>query len=363
MRKLVSIRTIDEVHPITFLNEQGELEEASAIEKIVIGGWNVVARKGAHNVGELCVYGEIDTIFPADKPIFAFLEGKRLKTKKLKKVLSQGIVFTIPELYDDCPLFVRAINEGIEFGEGDDITQLVEATKYDEYTQTGKGDGVKLPPSNARGSFPNFIPKTDEERIQNRAKELKYEWGAKTVVEREKLHGSSITIYCRNAPSTIEGLPDSLHYGICSRNLDLKLEGDSPFILRGLPVLIKLVELCGHTKESFAIQGELIGPGINGNPYRLETHDIKFFTAYDIENKKRLNDENLSLLIGDILGEDLCPFMGCYELNPNMDLILAKVEGMSALNPKVRREGSVFRAVDGTFSFKAVSNDWLLHEK
>jgi len=50
-RKLASIRKIDNISPI---------EGADRIERITIGGWNVVSQKGLYNIGDLVVYCEID---------------------------------------------------------------------------------------------------------------------------------------------------------------------------------------------------------------------------------------------------------------------------------------------------------------
>ena len=75
MRHLVTIQRVKAVRPI---------ENADAIEVADILGWHVVVKKGEFKAGDLCVYGEIDTIFPADNKYFAFLEGKRIRTKKLR---------------------------------------------------------------------------------------------------------------------------------------------------------------------------------------------------------------------------------------------------------------------------------------
>lgn len=86
MRKLVTIRRISEIRPIP---------DADLIERAKIDGWNVVVKKGEFCVGDLCVYGESDSVFPSDDERFAFLEGKRLKTKKMRGVVSQGIAFPV----------------------------------------------------------------------------------------------------------------------------------------------------------------------------------------------------------------------------------------------------------------------------
>jgi RNA ligase (TIGR02306 family) len=367
-RALVYLANVDAIEPITFLNAEGELEECANIEKLVTGGWNMVVQKGRFEVDQLFVYAECDTILPADIPLFSFLEGKRIKTKKLKGVVSQGVCFTIPEIlevisgnmlpYD----FIDFQNK--EWSEGDDWTELVGATKYDEYsTSKGGNNSLKQMPQDVRGKFPSSIPKTDEERIQNLAKELKYDWKGKRVVAREKVHGSSITIYAKVDPAH-EDLPSRLDFGICSRNFELHLHSHETnnYVKAGLPSLHNLLSHCLASKESIALQGELLGPGINGNPYNLPDFKILFFTAYDINDKYRYTDAELCQLL-HILDLDNCPLIDVFELDGEMSSLLEKADAKSALYSKYDREGYVARGVDENFSFKVISNKWLLKEK
>jgi hypothetical protein len=98
-------------------------------------------------------YGEIDSIFPIDNPTFAFLGGKRLKTKKLRGQISQGIAF---------PLTILGNTNALE---GEDFTDYFGITKYEPQLDSSIR-GL------AKGNFPIEIPKTECERIQNRKKIL-----------------------------------------------------------------------------------------------------------------------------------------------------------------------------------------------
>lgn len=361
-RSLVYLSNVDELNEITFLNQEGNLEVCANIERLTTGGWNLVVQKGRFNVDELFVYAECDTILPVDIPLFVFLEGKRIRTKKLKGVVSQGVAFTIPEILDVMSLTTWGTEhyrfwEDVEFEVGDDWTELVKATKYDEYSNNGrKGDGVKLPPANARGAFPSFIHKTDEERIQNLAKELKYDWQGKEVLITEKLDGSSITIYC-DIRVDVEG-------GICSRNLDLKLDStESHFIKTGTPYLQELVNYCCLYERSLALQGEIIGPGIQGNPYKLTEHKIYFFNVFDIDAGRKI-EPYPALDIMNQLDVSSVPVQQRAAIKDwSMEDVLEIADGASVLNSKTTREGVVIRALDGSFSFKVISNKWLLKEK
>ena len=86
-RKLATIARIDELHPIP---------DADNLERAIIRGWNVVVKKGNHQVGELVVYCEIDSLLP-ERPEFEFLRprGFRIRTIKLRGQCSQGIIFPL----------------------------------------------------------------------------------------------------------------------------------------------------------------------------------------------------------------------------------------------------------------------------
>ena len=100
-RKLVTLRRISAINPI---------EGADRIEKASIDGWTVVVNKGDFFVGDFCIYFEVDSLLPI-VPVFSFLakngvkkledgtEGYRLKTIKLKNVISQGLALPISSFF------------------------------------------------------------------------------------------------------------------------------------------------------------------------------------------------------------------------------------------------------------------------
>lgn len=172
MRKLATIRKIADIQPI---------EGADAIEVATVDGWKVVVKRGEFNVGDLCVYFEIDSVLPI-RPEFEFLrkgcyvkkdwliteqnptgEGFRLRTIKLLGQISQGLVIpleTVPEkgitrafrFYDENGVHHRVVSH-----EGEDVTDVIGVVKWDP----------PLPAQlsgRAKGNFPSFIPKTDQER-------------------------------------------------------------------------------------------------------------------------------------------------------------------------------------------------------
>lgn len=102
MRKLVTIRKIDNISPI---------EGADAIECATVGGWSVVVKKGEFQVNQLILYFEIDSWIPTEVAPFLTkpdhfpkeyngVKGERLRTVKLKKCLSQGLILKIDDCFD-----------------------------------------------------------------------------------------------------------------------------------------------------------------------------------------------------------------------------------------------------------------------
>ena len=87
MRKLASIQKIKAIQPI---------EGADAIDHASVLGWQLIVKKNEFNVGDLCVYCEIDSLLP-EKPEFEFLRPRkmRIQTIRLRGQISQGICFPL----------------------------------------------------------------------------------------------------------------------------------------------------------------------------------------------------------------------------------------------------------------------------
>jgi RNA ligase (TIGR02306 family) len=340
-RKLASIRQISEIRPI---------EGADAIELAIVDGWNVVVAKNVnHKVGDYVVYCEIDSFLPI-KPEFEFLrkssykkmgdqEGFRLKTIKLRGQISQGLILPLDE--------VIPFPNNLDYMEvGKDVTELLGIVKYEPPIPTELAGKVK-------GLFPSFIRKTDEERVQNLVSEYE-NWKVQSQHKfyvTEKLDGSSATFYYKDGV-----------FGVCSRNLELlETEGNTFWkVARELDLENKMKEY----GNNISIQGELIGEGIQGNPYKIKGQTVKFFTGYDIDKQNRINFVRFVILLQS-MGLEHVPVL---ELNPEYGFVLPETveemlkysEGKSELTPNTEREGVVVRSVDGTISFKAISNKFLL---
>ena len=334
-RKLATLRRIKKLMPI---------EGADAIELALVDGWQVVVAKNVgYQQNDLVIYCEIDSFLPIREE-FEFLrrtsykkmadrEGFLLRTIRLRGQISQGLILPITVLGDN----TSGLYEGM------DVTEKLGIVKYEAPIPASLQGKVK-------GSFPSFIPKTDEERVQNLEKEYnQLIFSSKhQLYVTEKLDGSSYTAYFNRG-----------QFGVCSRNLELlETEGNTYWkVTRDLKIEEKLRSL----GRNISLQGELIGEGIQGNPYKLRGQTVKFFTGYDIDSGRRIPiREFLDLL--KKLGLESVPVLhlGDFILPQTVPDMLKWADGPSQLNPNFPREGVVVRSLDGTVSFKSISNQFLL---
>ena len=339
MRKLASIRKIASIRPIP---------EADAIECVTVDGWDVVTKKGEFSVGDLVVYLEIDSWVPTELAPFLSkgkeprefngVKGERLRTVKLRGQISQGLIL---------PLSILSVetNSGGYLGDWDQFEGL-EVTEQLGIQKWERPINPQLA-GLAKGNFPSFIPKTDQERIQNIKHVLEdpYERYEVTI----KLDGSSFTAYHRDG-----------EVGVCSRNLELKPSDDNAFwrVARKYGVLELLA-----ARGNYAIQGELIGPGIQGNQEKLEDLEMYVFDVFDIDAQSYLTAEKRYNFLLDTELQHVPIIYPHTAIPQTLEKVLAMAEGPS-LNPKANREGLVFKSTrNPQLSFKAISNSWLLKEK
>lgn len=341
MRKLATIRKIDELNPI---------EGADAIECAVVGGWKVVAQKGLYQVGDLAVYFEIDSWIPTEiAPFlskgkepreFEGVKGERLKTIKLRGQLSQGLLMPLDEVKRFGPDQDVGFHVPVTWAEDEDVTEALGIKKWEKPINAQLA-GV------CRGNFPSLIPKTDQERVQNLKKEIAAAQGM-MFEATEKLEGSSMTVY------QLKG-----EFGVCSRNMDLKESEGNAFWATARKDDIEAKMRAVDEFWDFAIQGELIGPGIQGNIYKLSQPEFRVFDVYDIMKGEYLLPEARRELIHN-MGLKHVPVIAPYfTLNATVDELLAMAEFKSEL-ASVEREGVVFKQNDGGMTFKAISNKYLL---
>lgn len=345
MRKLATIQRITDIKPIP---------NADAIEVASILGWKVVVKKDEFNVGDLVVYCEIDSLMPK-RPEFEFLKHSkyRIRTVKLRGQISQGICFPLDILSIDLRWHIREMEmaklhniHGADGAVGMDVTNALGVEKYEPPIPAELA-------GEAKGAIPSFLIKTDEDRIQI-LPEIPIKYGGKEFVETEKLDGSSTTIFWK------DGL-----FGVCGRNWEY-YESPTNSIWK-FARKNHLEEKMGELGRNLALQGEIIGEGIQKNKYKLKGQTIRFFRVFDIDKYEYLSyDEMLELL--EKWGLESVPILNKNFIMPNsVDEIIEHAIGKSVLNPDVEREGVVFVRYEakeqGRVSFKSISNKFLLDNK
>jgi len=363
-RKLASIRRIAEIIPIP---------HADKIVVAKIDGWQVITQKTNFQSGDLCIFFEVDSFLPVREE-FEFLrdkcfkstknlgDGFRLKTMKMRGELSQGLALPF-ELFHELYYHGQSEYDSVEclFQEGHDVTELLKVQKYEKPIPVHLQGKIK-------GNFPGFLRKTDQERVQNSKRDLLEYWEDSFEVTT-KLDGSSMTAYIYDD-----------YYGCCSRNVDLKFDlleetQDNTFVQTAIKY--DLFGACDELFERngfhYALQGELMGPGVQGNREKLNEHHFYLFDIWNIDTQQHvLPRERMEYVIYlqskgfNIEHVPIIePSIKLQEWLPEGDAIpsiLQKASEYKSINHPIS-EGLVFKSLNNSFSFKAINNNYLLKEK
>lgn len=386
------------------LNKNGERELAyvACIEDVKLipnydrveyarigAGWWVIVKKDEFKVGDLCIYFEVDSKVPETEP-FMFLESRHFKVKTLKmcKVISQGLIIHPSEF-----------NFNRELVEGEFLTKELGVTYAEAEDNERKGKGpdkyakmAQRHPSifkkkwarwlmkrewgrklmfrffgkkkDTRG-WPAWVVKTDEERCQN----LSYLFNGGDHgkwIATEKIDGTSTTF-------TMKGYGRKREFYICSRNVvfdkpdkkcfyetNVYIEMAQKYTIES--IMDKIMAQYGDL-EFLTIQGETYGEGVQKRDYGLKEHKLAIFNViygYKDGRVERLNPLEMKVVMDywnlptvPIVATDFVLPATCEELLDYAASAPSEIDGGM-------REGVVFRSYDGTQSFKAVSNEFLL---
>lgn len=408
-RQLAYVVTVDAIEPIPGKDR---------VECARVGGWTCMVPKGAMHAGDPAIYIEIDSLVPLDREVFKFCEryhGK-IKTQKFRnpdgsQFWSQGLLMAASDFgwTIDSAQFAGGLDfivddEGVQHIPRDEsmfLTKKLGITYYEAEDNRRKAASDPYAPVKAalnrhpkiakkygrfiknhrfaqiifmflfgkkkdkKKSWPDWVKKTDEERVQNMPWILddKSEWFA-----TEKIDGTSSTY-------TMRGRGRKREFYICSRNVcfdtpekmstgayyDTNVYQEMGIKYDIENVLSSLMEV-DETLEFVTIQGETYGAGIQKREYGLKGHDFMAFNlifGYKDGRKERLNPKEMT----DILtgyGVPCVPIINEYFIMPDtVEELLDIATGNSAIDGKLR-EGIVFRSPDGERSFKAVSNEFLM---
>lgn len=416
-RSLAHIEKVKEIIPIP---------GADNIEKIIVLGWELIARKGEFKEGDPCLYIEIDSKVPSNDPRFAFLskKGFKIKTLKLNRfgIISQGLALPLQEF----PEFDK-----IKYKTGTDVTKQLGITKILDLEEIKQQKiekfnrerikeikfniackkhpkffssklGKKIKKSNfwrnvfgflfggkvkQPKKFPSYIVKTDEERCENLPWVTTYK---NALVATEKIEGTSTTFAIRFKNKKKK----KYEISVCSRNVrQADIYQKCMFeknVYWDMYNKYKVEEALKDIAKKYnadivIIQGETYGPDIQGNIYELE--EVQFL-AYNLILGYTEGSKEFELALKDSLGKykrvgdcmqtriDTITAKGILEkynipwvpildrnyiIPDTMELLKQAATAKSVINPKVLREGVVYRSEsDPMFSFKNVSNEYLL---
>lgn len=365
-RKLASVQRIKAIKSI---------EGADKIEIVQVLNWDCVAKKGEYQVGDTVIYFEIDSLLP-DIPMLEWLRGSswsqklnkyKISTHKFRGQISQGLVIPIKDLKE----LYNQINDnnGIAYPinvvaptEGDDLTEILNIEKYEPPVSNG-----------ALGEVINhewYVPKTDEERIQVCAEDVLPEYIGKTDwYASVKLDGTSCTVGLFEDAFLIGGR-NQWFKGPNMYTETVKKYGDIEKHLRGYQKL---------TGKYIVFQGELCGPGIQSNKLGLKEKEWYIFNVFISDTGKMDSYKKVDLLrmlnFCDDFGLNHVPiiehdykfsFDGYSNNDEIVNGLLSYVDNLKYRTyfedaaPSQIAEGAVFRKNDMTYSFKVVSNKFLL---
>ena len=398
-RELAYVVYIDDIQPI---------EGKDRVECAVVGGWTIMVRKGQFQIGDPAIYFEIDSKVPETEP-FEFLAQKhyKIKTQKYGKFYSQGLLMAAEDFgwkigsaqFAGGFLYI-VDDEGVQHYPGNEcafLTKKLGVTYYDPADNARKGSGIdkykKMAGRHPKifrnpiikwiykrdwgkkflfiffgkkkdsRNWPQWVVKTDEERIQNMPFILKdkCEW-----IATEKIDGTSTTFTMKR------GKFGANDFYVCSRNVVFDKPDKKCFYDTNVYVEMAekynienvLAEILKKDKslEFVTIQGETYGEGVQKRNYSLKGHD---FMAFNLIFKRkneapvRLNPIQMTTFLAEYW-IPCVPIVNQHFILPDtVEELLAYATDHSMVDGGMR-EGVVFRDYNGERSFKAVSNEFLM---
>lgn len=383
-RSLAHIETISWIKPI---------EGADKIELCGVLGWQcVIAKKDNFKVGDKIIYVEIDSVM-LPKPEFEFLKDRnyRVKTIKLRGMVSQGLVLPLSSLNGNC-------KSPDEYSIGEDVTELLGVTKYltpsernelyqeEKVIKNGKNKLKKFMmkyswfrklvfKKKQSNEFPSWFSKSDETRIQSLNWDKFYEaFKDKEVYITEKVDGQNSNFTSTYIPNNIpiigKYLPKKWQFIVASRNL---INNDKDSLYWKVARKYNIEQILKEN-PTLTIQGEQCDTKVQGNKYKVTEPMFWVFNIIDHEKNYHYSIEemqvfcqnyNLNLvpiLNNTVKGSKDNIFPKLSDIGSTVEDFLEFSKGKSIL-ADIQREGVVIRCIENgkkLLSFKVINNDFLL---
>lgn len=353
MRELAIIAKIQDVQPI---------KGKDRIELATVENYTVIVEKGKYRVGDLVVYVFYETVLPV-KPEFEFLRarcynklynGFRIRAMKMGGVYSNGIVF---------PLSILPSNVSVK--EGKNVGEILGIVKYAPEDIEEKKNKQTYNPLMKKlmrykvfrtlfkrkklvYDYPITVPKSSETNVQKLFDEYKEKYDDEVFYVTEKLEGQSATYML---------IGKKREYRVYSHNVMRDPKGNGNWELVGKKLNMK--KILKKYKTNYTIQGEIVGPGIQKNIYKFDDMKLYVFKIIETDSGRALSYAEMVMLCHE-LGLETVPQLETRIGLPNtLEDCLIEADNKSVLNPKVPREGIVYRnTTKSDIGFKVKSREY-----
>lgn len=129
-------------------------------------------------------------------------------------------------------------------------------------------------------------------------------------------------------------------------------------------LVLKSEQIWKEEGKQYALQGELVGPGIQGNREGLTEYKVLLFRIYDIVERKFLDHEDF-IDVCSTYKMDMVPQLETVKpFQYSLKELLEMSKGKNIIGKNI--EGIVYKSVnkvDGeTLHFKVINNDYLLEK-
>lgn len=363
----VSIETIAEIHP----HPNADRLELATLDRL---DFSFVVQKGLYQQGDEVFYFPVDSVIPADLQAVLGIEGRlsgslknRLKTVKLRGAISQGLVAPKAELVqafrDRLMEAELAVESGLETDSHGithdafsqiDFTKVFGITKY-EPVLSGKG-GVNC--GGRQRTLPDGISYYDLESAQRNKAAVQFliDNDVKVLIT-EKLEGTNLAIQKLVSTGEVQVCSRNHQYqrmfnpdGTPQSNTWLDTVEANPWTITLLDQLAEAFDAV----HSVALRGEIIGPGVQGNIYKLFQNQIRVFELM-VDGEYIAPNDFPSFMLKDCENPVFAPrlFVGTIKVflqKERCDTLVQASDGVSQLAHTLR-EGIVIRPFDEEMTF------------
>lgn len=328
MEKLAVLTKILDIAPI---------EGADKIERATVLGWQVVSQKGLHKIGDMVIMVFPDSLVPKRFLDSSYIgeEKVRLKTVKMRGQYSAGLILPIRELTNDENL--------VGWSEGDEVSVHLGIEKW----VAPAGSAIA---GDQAGGFPTrIISKTDEYNFRSEPRAL-----AELSEDRFQDQVFVSTLKCDGSSGTFIYKEGVFH--VCSRNFELKETAGNA--LWQVAKKYKLKEALSADGNEYAIQGEVCGPGVQGNPMKLSEISFFAFLLKDVKTHQWIDYDSM-LLFCSKHGIPVAPELHRFHSSnfPSLEMLQEWANNAKYDNGRANAEGLVVRSVQPIRS-EALQKGW-----